>query len=215
MKLYDLSINEFLSRVDSATPTPGGGSVSALVISQGISLVRMVGHLTIGKKKFIELTENIKLDYVSRISSLEEIKLEMIEIIERDTDSFNKIMEAYKFPKSTDEEKNIRKNMVNKATVHATEVPLATAKLALTALELAEPTYVYANKTATSDFGVGINLIYAGLVGAVMNVKTNMNGYHDVDLRHKYYTEVSEIEDKALKLVERLNNLINLEFLEK
>ena len=75
MKLYDLSINEFLSRVDSATPTPGGGSVAALVISQGISLVRMVGHLTIGKKKFNELSEDIKLDYVSRISSLDEIKL--------------------------------------------------------------------------------------------------------------------------------------------
>lgn len=215
MKLYDLSINEFLSRVDSATPTPGGGSVAALVISQGISLVRMVGHLTIGKKKFNELSEDIKLDYVSRISSLDEIKLEMIEIIERDTDSFNQIMEAYKLPKTTDEEKSYRLSMINKATIHATEVPLETARLALKSLELSEPTFTYANKTATSDFGVGINLIYAGLVGAVMNVKTNMNDFYDKELRAKYYKEVERIEASALKIVESLNGLINIEFSEK
>lgn len=212
MKLYELSINEFLQRVDSQTPTPGGGSVSALAIAQGISLIRMVGHLSIPKKKFIELSEDIKLDYMSRISSLDEIKLYVLELIEKDTNAFNQIMEAFRLPKITDEEKKFRVEQINRATIHATDVPLETAKYALKSLELAEPTFLYANKTATSDFGVGITMIYAGLKGAILNVKTNMHEYSDHELAKKYYDEVKLIEEKATKIFLKLEEAVNFEF---
>lgn len=212
MKLYDLTLNQFLDRVDSATPTPGGGSVSALVIAQGISLIRMVAHLTIPKKKFRELCDDIKLDYMSRISALDDLKLEIVELIERDTQAFNKIMDAFKLPKNTEEEKNARVEAINKATIYATDVPLETARLALKALELAEPTFAYANKTATSDFGVGVHLIDAGLKGAILNVKTNMHSYTDSNLADKYYHEANVIEGKANTIVNRLVTLVNQEF---
>lgn len=215
MKLYELSINEFLQRVDSPTPTPGGGSVSALAIVEGISLIRMVGHLTISKKKFNELSENIKLDYVSRISALEEIKVEVLELIEKDTNAFNDIMAAYKLPKATDDEKKYRNEQIDLATIHATEIPLQTTKFALKALEFAEPTFMYANKSATSDFGVGINLISAGLNGAVLNVKTNMHEFSDIEISKKYYAEVAEIENKANIIIKSLNEAVNFEFLLK
>lgn len=215
MKLYELSIYEFLQRVDSQTATPGGGSVSALAIAEGISLIRMVGHLTIPKKKFIELTDDIKLDYMSRISALEEIKILVMELIEKDTQAFNRIMEAYKLPKNTDEEKLIRGEQIKAATINATDVPLETAKLALRAIELAEPTLTYANKSAVSDFGVGINLLFSGLKGAILNVKTNMHQFSDDELASKYYIEAEEIYSKAKEMVEKLEDTVNLEFVRK
>ena len=212
MKLYDLTITEFLDQVDSATPTPGGGSVSALTIAKGISLVRMVGHLTIPKKKFQELDEAIKLDYMSRISALDEIKVQMIQLIDKDTAAFNKIIAAFRMPKDTSIEKQARNKAINEGTIEATEVPLQGAKLALKALELAEPTLKYANKTALSDFGVGVHLILAGLHGCVLNVKTNMHSYHDKELSNKYYDEVKSIEEKAKKIASSLLKVVNQEF---
>lgn len=215
MKLYELSIYEFLQRVDSPTATPGGGSVSALAIAQGISLIRMVAHLTIPKKKFLELTETIKLDYMSRISALEEIKLIVMELIEKDTLAFNRIMDAYKLPKTTQDEKNIRDEQIRQATIQATEIPLETARYALRAMELAEPTLTYANKSAISDFGVGINLLFSGLKGAILNVKTNMHQFSDAEVADKYYMEADEIYSKAKTLVEKLEDTVNLEFIRK
>lgn len=212
MKLYNLSITEFLEKVDSASATPGGGSVSALAIAEGISLLRMVAHLTISKKKFNELNEDVKLDYMSRVSSLDEIKLEIIELIDKDTEAFNRIMDAFKLPKETKEQVEVRSKAINNATVHATEIPLLTARLACKALELAEPTFTYANKSAISDFGVGVLLVVAGLKGAVLNVKTNMHQYYDRDLAMKYYEEVKELEEKAITISSRLLNVINEEF---
>ena len=215
MKLNELSINEFLQKVDSPTATPGGGSVSALAIAEGISLIRMVGHLTIPKKKFSELTEAIKLDYMSRISALEEIKLIVIELIDKDTQAFNSIMEAYQLPKLTPEDKSFRNEQIHLATIKATEIPLDTAKYALKAIELAEPTLRYANKTAISDFGVGINLVYSGLLGAILNVKTNMYQFSDNELADKYYEQVDIIKKKAKKIAVKLEETVNSEFLRK
>lgn len=211
MKLYELSINEFLHRVDSNSPTPGGGSVSAMVIAQGISLIRMCAHLTISKKKFRELSEDVKLDYMSRITSLAEVKTAAMEMIDLDTLAFNKIMAAYKLPKATDQEKKIRSEEINKATIQATETPLKTAKLGLKALELAKPTFTYANKSTTSDFGVGVNLIMAGINGAILNVKTNMVAYYDEEVSLNYYKTANEIEAMAQEIADNLLDGVHIE----
>lgn len=211
MKLVELSVEEFLNQIDGPTPAPGGGSVSALAISQGISLLRMVAHLTISKKKFQSVSDKIKLDYMSRMTALDELKKQANELIERDTQAFNKIMDAYKMPKEAAE---IRKLAIEKATIEATEIPLSTAKLAYKALELAFPMFDLANKTATSDYGVGVLLIDAGLKGAILNVKTNMQGFENRDLANNYFHSVQELEQKAKVFVEKLlkdvNDCLNL-----
>ncbi len=212
MKLHELTIYEFLQRVDSNTATPGGGSVSALSVSLGISLIRMVAHLTISKKKFRELDEHIKLDYMSRIAALEELKARVIELIEIDTQAYNKIVDAYRLPKESDSEKFVRENAINQATVYATEIPLEIAKIAANAIELAAPTFMYANKTTTSDFGVGINMVYSGLKGAILNVKTNMHEYYDKALSDKYYLQAEALEKRVHELFKKADELVNIEF---
>lgn len=206
MRLVELSVEEFLNQVDGPTPTPGGGSVSALAISQGISLLRMVAHLTISKKKFQTVSEKIKLDYMSRMTALDELKKQANDLIERDTLAFNKIMDAYKIPKEDGEK---RKIAIEKATIEATEIPLSTARLAYKALDLAFPMFDLANKTATSDYGVGILLIDAGLKGAVLNVKTNMQGFENRTLANNYFQLVQELEKNAKVFVDKLIKGVN------
>lgn len=210
MKLYELTITDFLNRVDSSSPTPGGGSVSAFVIAQGISLIKMVGHITIPKKKFQGLNEEIKNDYLDRISKLDILKEKIINLIEEDTQAFNKIMDCFKLPKETQLEIELRNFALNEATIYASEVPLNTAKLALEALALAEATLKYATKSAISDFGVGVLLIKAGLEGAVLNVKTNMKGFYDEKISNEYYNEVAKIQLRTNHLVSKLLDDINL-----
>ena len=124
-------------------------------------------------------------------------------------------MDAYKLPKTTQDEKNIRDEQIRQATIQATEIPLETARYALRAMELAEPTLTYANKSAISDFGVGINLLFSGLKGAILNVKTNMHQFSDAEVADKYYMEADEIYSKAKTLVEKLEDTVNLEFIRK
>lgn len=202
MKLIDLTVNEFLKEVDSPSPAPGGGSVAALAICQGISLLRMVAHLTITKKKFLALEESVRMDYSHRMEVLETLKKEVLELIDKDTEAFDQIMTAFRLPKGTDEEIRIRQDAIRMATLKATEVPYRTAQIALRALETASPMYAYANKSAISDFGVGSLMIHAGLQGAVMNVKTNMVGYADRETAGNYFRLVSDLEQQAKTLTD-------------
>ena len=105
MKLIDMKVLDFTNLVDSKSPAPGGGSVSALCGSLGTSLARMVGHLTIGKKKFLALDVNIQKQFIEVIHSLEGLKNELLMLVDKDTEAFNQIMLAYKMPKDTPERK--------------------------------------------------------------------------------------------------------------
>lgn len=194
MKLIDLSIFEFLKAVDAPTPAPGGGSVSALAIAQGISLLRMVAHLSIGKKRFKELSEDIKQVYLASFADLEQLKAKAVWLIDEDTNAFNVIMECLKLPKNTVEEQELRTKALNEATIKATEVPYETMKVALSAIKFAIPMLPYANKTAISDFGVGLLMIKAGFEGALLNVKTNMNGFSDETIKNKYLSTLSDLQ---------------------
>jgi len=200
MKLIEMTVNGFLNEVDSPSPAPGGGSVSALAVAEGISLIRMVAQLTIGKKKFQALDEKIKLDYLSRMKMLEELKLQATQLIDADTEAFNTIMKAYQCPKTCDLEMAVRSKAIEQATIKATQVPMDTASIALKAMELALPMFENANRSATSDFGVGIKMLEAGMIGAVLNVRTNMCGFTDSNLSKQYLSQAEAIEKKGIEM---------------
>lgn len=210
MKYINSKIMDFLNEIDSSSPTPGGGSVSALAISQGISLVRMVSHLTITKKKFHTLDEITKSDYLNRMQQLDEIKNKVSFLVDKDPDAYNEVMEAYKLPKSNDEEIMIRQNSINKGTIQATQVPFDTASFALQALQISQPMLQYANKNATSDFGVGILMINAGMIGAILNVRTNMNNFINTNIAENYLNSVRLIELEGTKIVNDLMGNVNI-----
>ncbi len=208
MKLVDLTVREFVSEVDSASPAPGGGSVSAVAASLGSGLLRMIGHLTIPKKKFKTLEEDIQQEYINIHESLKGYETKLLDLVDRDTDAFNDIMRAFKMPKETDTEKKKRKQAIEQATLKAIEIPEQIASIAYEALKKVDFVRLYGNKNALSDVGVGALMLYAGLEGACLNVKINLPGLEDASIK-THYTEKVEamlhdaktIKDNLLKAI--------------
>ncbi|WP_099191491.1 cyclodeaminase/cyclohydrolase family protein [Tepidibacter mesophilus] len=200
MKLIDMKVVDFTNEVDSSSPAPGGGSVAALASNIGISLGRMMGNLSFGKKKFEALDDNIKEEFKEKFKKLGLIRDNLLELVDRDTESFNEVMKAFKLPKETDEEKSIRKKAIQDATIQSIDVPFETAKNSLDALELMEYFVDYGNQNAITDLGVGNLLLYTGLEGAILNVKVNLCGLDDGEFVQKKRSECEDMIKKGCKI---------------
>ncbi len=198
--LRELKITEFVNEVDSKSPAPGGGSVSALASSLGVALTRMVGHLSVGKKKFKALDENIQSEFKEIIESFESIKNELVMLIDKDTDAFNLIMAAFKLPKETDEEKSLRSQKIEEGTLEAIKVPFEVARLSLEAMKNLDYILKYGNKNTLSDLGVSCLLLKAGLEGAILNVKINLPGISDQELKDQYTHQAADMLREASKI---------------
>jgi methenyltetrahydrofolate cyclohydrolase len=208
MKLVDLKIEEFINEVDSNKPAPGGGSVSALVSVLGISLARMVGHLTIGKKKYEALDFEIKENFVKIHDMMITMKNELTLLIDRDTYAFNQIMEAYKLPKSNEHEIHHRKQKIEEATLYAIDIPIQVARLSVSILQQLEYILTYGNKNTTSDLGCAILFVSAGAEGAILNVKINLSGLENEDIKNAYqketYNLLKEIQRYRSRLLQQV-----------
>ena len=205
MKLVDLKMIDFINQVDSKSPAPGGGSVSALISSLGVSLTRMVGHLTTSKKKYAKLDEVTRLKFESHLTHLWVIKDELILLIDKDTNAFNEIMAAFKLPK---EEHDIRVLAIEKATLNAIEVPYRVAVISLKALELLPFILTYGNKQTISDIGVAALSLSTGIEGALFNVLINLPGISNEDIKSNYKKEYESILKKAHLIKDELINKI-------
>lgn len=193
MELIQMKVIDFSNEVDSSSPAPGGGSVSALASNIGVSLSRMMCNLSFGKKKFEELDKEIKDEFNCRFLRLGEIRSRLMELVDEDTNSFNEVMKAFKLPKETQQEKTIRKEEIQKATILSIEVPLLTAILSLEALKLMSYFIEFGNQNAITDLGVGCLLVNSGLEGAVLNVKVNLGGIEDKDFAKVKYEECEKL----------------------
>ena len=185
MKLIDWSVQEFIRDLDSPKPAPGGGSSSAVAAAMGIGLARMVGHLTIPKKKFKRLDESIQDEVVGIHERIREQEKRLLELVDEDTQAFNAIMSAFKMPKDTEKQQRERKEAIQKATYRAAEVPLEIASLAHEVLTSITPLLEHGNKHAISDIGVGALMLYSGLEGAALNVRINLASLDDASYREE------------------------------
>ena len=193
MKLIDMTVTDFASEVDSNSPAPGGGSVSALASDIGVGLARMMAHLSFRKKKFEALDDKTKEEFKVRFDKLGEIRTELSTLVDKDTESFNEFMKALKLPKETDEEKVARAKAMEEATIFSIEVPYKTAKLSLEALQLLDFLVANGNQNAITDIGVGTLMIATGMEGAILNVKVNLMGLENKEIHDKYSKGCKEI----------------------
>ena len=196
MSLINLSVSDFLNAVDDKTPTPGGGSVSALAIAQGISLIKMTVTLSTVKKKFINSSEEVKQNYLNNYKRLEVAKEKALLGIDADTLAFNQVMEAYKLPKDNEESIKKRDDAIAIASINASKIPFGIVEVAYECFLIAKEMFPLTSTATTSDFGVGILMIYAGLKGGILNIKTNMTGYKSEDAA-ELINKASEIEEKT------------------
>lgn len=204
-RLIDLDIKKYMENLASNLPAPGGGSASALAGAQGISLVMMVAELTVGKEKYSEWETYCQ----KAISDGAAIQTNFLKAIDDDTDAYNKVGAAFKLPKNTDEEKAARSRAIQVATVLATRVPLRTMEISLDALKVAESLIGKSNPNCSSDIGAGALNLKAALMGAWLNVKINLPGIKDENLKNELFEkgkalleEGNKIADKCYVIVE-------------
>jgi formiminotetrahydrofolate cyclodeaminase len=203
--LAELSIQDFSRVLGSDSPAPGGGSVAALSGALGADLVCMVCKLSIGKQG-LEPFEKELSDTLSKAQQLSE---SLLERVDRDTEAFNGVMAAFKLPKSTDEEKKRRTETIQRSYREAVRSPLSVARECLEVLTLAARLLGKSNENALSDLGVASQQAYAGLEGAVMNVKINLPAIKDEAFKSETAAEVSLLIEKAHDLRNSVHSFVS------
>jgi formiminotetrahydrofolate cyclodeaminase len=197
--LTDKSVVNLIDRISSNDPVPGGGAVSALSASIAVSLCEMVVGLTKGKKVYNEATDDIK-NRIDKIGEeARELKGVFLNLFERDNLAFEKVMDAFKLPKGTDEEKEIRKKKIEESYIGAMEVPLEVAKKILTIFDNIEFIVKNGNQNCITDAGVSSLQAYAAIQGSILNVKINLSGISDAQMVEKVRGECDVILEKAAK----------------
>ena len=189
-----MSLSTFALETASERPAPGGGSVSAYVASLSASLGTMVANLTAHKKGYEE-----KFDFFSKYAlEGQGLMKNLLTLVDEDTNAFNGIINAFRLPKSSDEEKSIRKKAIRKATEYAIEVPMKTMEQAEACLPLLEQMILHGNPNSISDAGVGALCIKAAVQGAGLNVLINASSLDKVESKEKYILKAKEIERRVI-----------------
>lgn len=175
MTLKDKSIQGFLEELAGSSATPGGGSAAALAGAMGAALVSMVCRLTIGKKRFADVENEMR----GALEEAEALRARLTDLAEADTRAFDHVMGAYRLPKETQEEQVTRQAAIQAALRGATQVPLETARACASVVKLAAQVIARINPNALSDAGAAALLAEAGLKGAQLNVAINLADIHD------------------------------------
>lgn len=190
-KLIDLTAKGFANLTASESPAPGGGSVSAYMGALGAALGTMVANLSSHKAGWDHRWE----EFSKWAEKGQTIMNEMLFLVDEDTNSFNKIMEAFGLPKESDTEKAARSAAIQAATQYATEIPLRTMKVAYSAFDLIEEMVKEGNPNSVSDAGVGALAVRSAIYGAYMNVRINSVDLKDRAVADKLVAEAQEIYD--------------------
>ncbi len=205
MKFERMEIRAFLDELASDSPAPGGGSVAALGASLGSALVSMVANLTIGKEKYRESWQMME-DIVNKSETL---RFKFVDLMNRDTESFNSFMTAMKMPKATDEEKAVRKKAMGEASKLATEVPLLTLEACVELTELAYLAAKNGNTNTISDAGSAALLGEAAGRAAAYNVKINLPGVTDGSFADDFRVRMEEALLQLKNNVEKTTGVLD------
>jgi formiminotetrahydrofolate cyclodeaminase len=194
-KLAKMNIKMFLDELASSSPAPGGGSVAALSGALGAALSSMVCNLTRGKQGYEAAQDEIK----EILQRSENLRKQLIELIDKDTEAFNKVIEALKMPKETTDQKEQRQHTMQNAFKHAADVPLETARKCMQILDVARILAEKGNKNSISDAAVSALMAQTGLQAAMLNVRINLCSIKDTEYLQKVTTELDELLRNAME----------------
>ncbi|MBN2393162.1 MAG: cyclodeaminase/cyclohydrolase family protein [Anaerolineae bacterium] len=205
VKLTDKSLEAFVDELSSASPTPGGGSVAALSGALGAALVSMVCNLTVGRKKYAGVQE----DVTELMEHSERLRTQLTGLIEADAQVFTQVSQAMKMPRNTDDEKVNRAAKMEDALKAATNVPMEVAEACVGVMNLCQPVAEKGNSNAVSDAGVAMLMAEAGLRSAALNVLINLGWIKDQEFvsvmqarLDRLLAETSGLRDEVYGFVE-------------
>jgi len=187
----EYSCKEFTDALASGAPVPGGGGASALVGALGTALGSMVGNLTLGKKKYESVQDDIK----AILEKAQLLKEQLLSLVDKDAEVFEPLSKAYGLPKNTEEEKRKRDEIMENALRMACSVPVEIMEKAMEAIALHEELATKGSRIAISDVGVGVLLCKSALMGASLNVFINTKLMKD----RQYADEINSRVDEMLK----------------
>lgn len=201
MKTYaEGTIQEFADVLASSASMPGGGTAAALAGALGAALASMVSNLTIGKEKY----KDVEADMQALLPQTEALRAKLLKMMDVDADSYTKMMDAYRLPRDTDEQKAARSAAIQAATIYATEVPLQMMELCAEVVKLALPVAEKGNLNAVTDAGCGALLAAAALNCAAFNVKINLRSIKDAAFAAKAQAALERLTRETLETKDRV-----------
>ena len=197
-------LEKYLKDAAAGTPTPGGGSVAALVGALATTMASMAANFTVGKEKFKQYDSQLK----RILEEFEKSRETLLSAMEEDIAVYSKVSSAYALPKSTEDEKKVRSEEIQKACIVAMEVPLKTTMCCLYVLELTRELVDIANPNLISDVGVAGFLTEAALQCAKLNVEINLAAIKNQSLVEKVQNEITHAEKKAKTFSEEIQEKV-------
>lgn len=204
-KLIDLTCTGFANETASESPAPGGGSVSAYIGALGVSLGTMVANLSSHKAGWDERWKEFS-DWAEKGQN---IKDELLFLVDEDTRSFNKIMDAFGMPKGTETEKTARTAAIQEATKYAIEVPFRTLQKAYESLEIINAMVETGNPNSVTDAGVGALCARTAVIGAYLNMKVNGSTLKDKTFLGEIMKKAEDILEKTKIVEEKILATVN------
>ena len=206
----NLTINEFIEKLGSKDAVPGGGGAAALTASLGISLCKMAANLTVGKKKFADVEEEM----YAIMDECDALAEEFVALIQKDADGFLPLSKAYGLPTDTEEQKKFKEETLERELVHAAEVPFEIMEKCARAIELSAIVAEKGSRLVVSDAACAINTCMSALECASLNVYINTKYMKDKEkaaiMNEKADRLIAESNEKAEKVFnEVLNSLKN------
>ena len=192
----DQPLRHFMDKLASRSPEPGGGSVAALTGALGAALVSMVANLTLGKEKYKDVQPQIE----ALLKESEELRGDLQDLIQKDTEAYGALSEVYKMPKNTDAEKAARTVKMQEALKKACQVPFEIGLKALDVAKLAQRAADIGNVGAVSDAGVAVLLAQACAQSAALNVKINVNSIKDEAYNKETWSRMQDVLKQVAEL---------------
>lgn len=205
MEFKDYKIDEFLSDLASDLPSPGGGSVAALVSALAASLNSMVYSFTIDKKSFEKLDDENKQKMIKLSDESKKLIEESLSYMDKDREAFTNLMDCFKLPRETEEDKKIRSEKIFENTKLSMNVPLELAEKAIEFYDNIEFAIKYGNKNLASDGVVAAILLHSSIEAAVVNVKVN---YYSIKNKEEFDFVLERCKELLNESLKRKNNIL-------
>ena len=193
--LTDLTVKGLLDVTAGKDPVPGGGSISALSGSIAAALTEMVAGLTIGRKKYAEVEEQMK----QLVERVHEIRQQLILDVDRDSEAYNVVFEAFQMPKEADEQKAARSAQIQEATKIAANVPMEVARRVYSLLSDIEEVVSNGNQNAVTDGCVAMMSARNAIIGALFNVRINLTSIKDEQFVADMTAEADRLEREVIE----------------
>lgn len=194
----------FINEVAAGTPTPGGGGAAAYCGALGSALSSMVGNLTVGKKRYADVEDEVR----AHLEQLQAVREELLELVERDAQAFAPLADAFRLPKETQEQQTRRHEVIQVALIDAIEVPFSIMNACARVIELSDFLAYHGTRTAVSDVATGVSFAKGALKGAALNVYVNAAMLDDKTQARRYTDEADRLIEESGRRADEIYNYV-------